>query len=188
MDLFRTQKWDRAKEWLHQLFGREAGFSALSKIETFLKERKIPYRVLPHPETLKARDLAESLHLPGKQVAKVVIVRAKHRYFMMVHASHLDIDPKRLARVLWVDRVSLATEAELKSLFPDCAVGAMPPLGELYGVPVYVDVSLIQEPVLYFPAGTHRHVIKMRFEDFKHLVKPKIGAFSEFSIEQRFAS
>jgi Ala-tRNA(Pro) deacylase len=188
MNRSRAKKWDPPKKWFDQIFGREPGLPALSRIETFLKERKIPYEVLSHPETYKALDLPESLRAPSRQVAKVVIVRAKHHYFMMVLPSHLRLDPRRVARILWTDQASLATEEELKALFPDCEIGAMPPFGEIYGLPVYVDVSLIQEPVLYFPAGTHHHVIKMHFQDFKHWVNPKIGVLSDASTAQRLAS
>lgn len=188
MNRSKTKKWGPPKKWFHQLFGREPGLQALSRIETFLKERKIPYEVLSHPETYKALDLPESLQAPSKQVAKVVIVRAKHDYFMMVLPSHLRLDPRRVARVLWTDQASLATEEELKTLFPDCEVGAMPPFGTLYGVPVYVDISLIQEPVLYFQAGTHGHAVKMHFQDFKHWVNPKIGVLSDASMAQLLAA
>jgi Ala-tRNA(Pro) deacylase len=74
-------------------------------------------------------------------------------------------------------QVSLAKEWEMAELFPDCEVGAMPPFGELYSLPVYVDESLVREPEIYFQVGTHHEVIEIRHEDFERLVHPKVGHF-----------
>jgi Ala-tRNA(Pro) deacylase len=178
MPLFQNKQWDKPKQWFRRLAGREAPPTALSRIETWLDERGISYRLRLHPDTFKASDLAESLHITGKRVAKVVIVRARGRYMMAVLPSHLHISLERLARQLKVSHLSLATEAELKALFPDCEIGAMPPLGNLYGLPVYVDLSLTHQPVIYFAAGTHHHVIEMRYRNFEQLVKPEIRVFA----------
>lgn len=167
------------KGWFQRLFwGEKSPPAALSRIEAFLKENRVSYRRLSHAEAFSALELAESLHVSGKRVAKVVIVRAPGRYIMAVVPSHLYISLERLGRLLKADHLSLATEAEVTALFPDCQVGAMPPLGNLYGLPVYVDVSLSREPLFFFQAGTHRDVIEMRYRDFSDRVRPKVGNFT----------
>ena len=178
MRLFQNKKWDNPKKWFRRLLGKGEPPTALSRIEAYLSERGVSYQLLPHPDAFMASELAESLHVTGKRVVKVVIVRAKHRYSMAVLPSHLQINLERLARLLRVNHVSLATETELKSLFPDCEIGTMPPLGNLYGMPVYVDLSLTHQPVIYFAAGTHHDVIEMHYRDFDRLVKPEYGVFT----------
>jgi Ala-tRNA(Pro) deacylase len=73
--------------------------------------------------------------------------------------------------------VRLAHEAEFDPLFPDCEVGAMPPFGNLYGLPVYVDSDLAKEPTIVFQAGTHRQTMSLRFPDLVRLVKPRVAEF-----------
>ena len=184
MWLFQTKKWGRPKEWVYRLIGREARSSALSRIETYLQENKISYRLLPHSKAFFASELAKSLHVTEDRVAKAVIVRARRSFIMAVLPAPLQVNFPRLAHLLKTNHLSLATESELKSLFPDCAVGAMPPFGNLYGLPVYVDVSLNQEPILYFAAGSDHHAIEMRYEGFNRLVKPQIGIFAAVPIER----
>jgi Ala-tRNA(Pro) deacylase len=78
------------------------------------------------------------------------------------------LQPEKRARVVG-HPVRLATEAEFASLFPDCELGAMPPLGELYGLPVYVDESLSVDKEIIFSAGTHRDAIRMNYRRLKCL-------------------
>jgi Ala-tRNA(Pro) deacylase len=96
---------------------------------------------------------------------------------MAVIPSHKQLDLGRFAMVVGVDDVTLATETEMGGLFPDCDSGAMPPFGGLYGLSVYVDESLARGPVIFFQAGSHRHVIEMRYQDFISLVRPTVDRF-----------
>ena len=77
--------------------------------------------------------------------------------------------------VLGYSRVRLATEDELATLFPDCEVGTMPPFGNLYGLPVYVDELLAKDENIYFDAGTHEGAIKLRYQDFADVVHPQVA-------------
>lgn len=184
MNRIQSIKWIGLKGWFRNLFGREKYPAVLLRVEALLRENEIPYRVLQHPEASSASELAESLHVSGKRVAKVVIVRAEGRYAMVVLPSHLQVSLQPLARLLKVDDLSLASEAELKPLFPDCEVGAMPPFGSLYRLPVYVDLSMRLEPLFVFAAGTHRDAVEIFYRDFEELVKPKIGIFAAVPIER----
>ncbi len=152
--------------------------SALERIKALLDKEKIPYRLVSHPEAYSALRVAESIHVPGREVAKVVIVRATAEYGMVVLPAHRDLDLARLAHAIGAENVSLVEEQELKEIFPDCEVGAMPPFGNLYELPVYVDQSLAEEPVIFFPAGSHHEVIEMRYEDFDRIVHPIMGQFA----------
>ncbi len=149
----------------------------LDRLKSLFEGEKIPYRVISHAEVYTSSELAQSIHAPGRKVAKVVIVRTDSHYAMAVLPSHKHLDLNRFAAVVGMDRVTLATETEIGGLFPDCDPGAMPPFGGLYGLSVYVDESLARGPVIFFQAGSHRHVIEMRYQDFISLVRPTVDRF-----------
>src|SRR5438552_19072024 len=92
---------------------------------------------------------------------------------MAVRPADHQVDLKKLRKSTG-KAASLDTEREFKSLFTDCALGAMPPFGNLYGVPTYVDKSLSQEEYIVFEAGTHTDAIKLRYRDYEKIVKPRI--------------
>jgi Ala-tRNA(Pro) deacylase len=164
--------WKGYKESQMGTAGREWP-TAPERLKALFKEEKVPFRVISHSEVYTAPELAASIHAAGRRVAKVVMVRADEQYVMAVLPSHRPLDLDRLARRIGAGRISLATEAEMEKLFPDCEVGAMPPFGNLYGFRVVVDTSLTREPVLYFQTGTHHEVVEMRYKDFERLVRPE---------------
>lgn len=152
--------------------------TALERMKALFEQEKIPYQLISHSEAHTAPELAASIHAPGREVAKVVIIQADGKYVMAVLPAHRQIHLTRFARVAGAERISLAEEGEIRKLFPDCEPGAIPPLGNLYGFPVYLEESLAQEPVIFFPAGTCREVIKMRFDDFQRLVRSRVADFA----------
>jgi Ala-tRNA(Pro) deacylase len=109
--------------------------------------------------------------------AKVVVVKADGRFVMVVLPSTWRVDLKQLEDILKFPHVRLATEDELANLFPDCEIGTMPPFGNLYGMPVYVDELLTKDEEIFFDAGTHVGAIKLRYKDFANLVHPTIAQF-----------
>jgi Ala-tRNA(Pro) deacylase len=110
-------------------------------------------------------------------MAKVVIVKGQERFVMTVLPASWNVNLDRLRTVLATHQVRLATEEEIKDLFPDCELGAMPPFGNLYGLPVYVDQSLTEDEEIVFQARTHSDAIRMRYWDFAGLVYPVIAEF-----------
>jgi Ala-tRNA(Pro) deacylase len=155
----------------------EVAMPILTRLQSYLDANKIPYEVVSHPKVYTARDVAQTLDVPGKLVAKVVVVKADKYFVMTVLPSTWRIDLKRLQDVLEARDVRLATEAECANLFPDCQVGTMPPFGNLYGVEVYVDQLLTEDESIVFEAGTYVGAIKLRYKDFADLVRPKVAAF-----------
>ena len=142
-----------------------------------LDREHVHYDVLPHPEAFRALATAQVLQTPEKEMAKVVIVKVDQRFVMMVLPASWQVDLHRLREVFMTHHVRLATEDQIKDLFPDCEVGAMPPFGILYGLPVYVDRSLTEDEEIVFQAGTHSEAIRMRYADFAALVFPVVGEF-----------
>ena len=146
-------------------------------LHAYLNHERVHYDVLPHPEAFRALAIAQMLHTPEKKVAKVVIVKVGKLFVMTVLPASRNVDLHRLRTVFATHSVRLATEDEFASLFPDCELGAMPPFGNLYRIPVYVDQSLTEDEEIVFQAGTHSEAICMRYWDFAALVFPVVAEF-----------
>ena len=149
-------------------------------LKTYLDHEHVHYDVLPHLETFRAVAIAQTLHILEKQMAKVVIVKVEGRFVTTVLRASWNVDLHRLRKIFMTHHVRLATEEEIKRLFPDCELGAMPPFGTLYGLPVYVDRSLTaptEDEQIIFEAGTHSDAIRMRYWDFASLVFPVVAEF-----------
>ncbi len=138
-----------------------------------LDENKVSYEVLHHPEAVTAQRLAQAEHVKGRHHAKVVMVKSRDQHLMMVLPADHHIDLEKVQRAVGKG-ATLDKEEEFKSLFPDCTIGAMPPFGNLYGLPTYVDQSLAEQDYIVFEAGTHTDAIKMRYPDYERVVKPKV--------------
>jgi len=138
----------------------------------------IPYVHTTHANAYRAREVAEAEHLPPYMLAKTVIVQGPDRYAMAVLPADCKIGLEQLANTMNVEHLRLATEEEVRQIFPECEVGAMPPFGAPVGMPVYLDVRLADEPYILFNAGTHRDAIHMRVADYIGLVNPSITSFA----------
>jgi len=154
----------------------------LQKLRAFLDENGVAYTQHAHPTAYTAREVASAEHIPAHRIAKTVMFFSESGYGMAVLPGDTMVDLQHLRAVLGVSRLRLATESELSELFPDCELGAMPPFGNLCGVPVFVDGGMAAEETIAFNAGTHRDVIHMRFQDFERLVKPKIVTLSRHAV------
>jgi len=151
---------------------------SIPMIHEFLREAHVPYTVVPHRPAFTAREEAAVSHVPGRDWAKVVVcfIDGEPVEAVVPAPSYVDLD--RLLELAGGTSIRLADEAELRYLFPDCEIGAMPPFGPLYGHTVYVDAVLALEPKLVFNAGTHRDAIAMRWNDFVKMVNPIVGKFA----------
>ena len=147
------------------------------KLRAWLQASKVKYAVMKHPVVYTAQEIAAAQHVPGRQLAKCVLVNTDRGAVLAVlPAIHL-IDLKKLKSLLKAKTVTIAKEADIKAHFPDVEVGAMSPFGNLYQVPVAVDRALGASDEIVFNAGTHSETIKMRYRDVAALVKPRIGSF-----------
>lgn len=147
------------------------------RIVRYLKEHHIPFSRQWHPRAVDAQRLAASLHISGNRVAKSVVVKADDATWLAVLPASEIVDEEQLARVLGVKDIRLLEESEFQGLFPDCEVGAEPPFGKLYGVPVVVEESLVLEDRVIFRAGSHEETLEMEYEDFAVLETPTVGRF-----------
>lgn len=147
------------------------------KVKEFLDSRGVKYVSIRHSTAYTAAEVAASAHVKGRDFAKTVIVRIEGGLAMVVLPASRRIVIHDLREMLGTENVRLATEAEFRDAFPDCEVGAMPPFGNLYGLPVYVAASLAMEAEIAFNAGTHTEIIQMAYDDFDDLVRPEVLDF-----------
>lgn len=152
------------------------------KLRVFLDENHVGYTHTVHPLAFTAREVASVEHVPAREFAKTVILSGDHGYTMAVIPAARLVDFQEVRLALGLAHARLATESELKQVFPDCDLGAMPPFGNLYDMPVFLDSSLATEPVIAFNAGTHRDVVHMRIEDYRRLVKPSIVSLAREAV------
>ena len=139
-----------------------------------LNESGVEYEILQHPEVITAQRVAKVEHVRARHQAKVVMVKSDGRHLMTVIPADCRIDLLKVEQ-LTGKPASLETEQDFKSIFHDCAVGAMPPFGNLYGLSTYVDRRLAQEDYVVFEAGTHSDSIKLKYPDYENIVKPQVA-------------
>lgn len=148
------------------------------KLKEFLDSNKIKYVSIVHSSAYTAQEIAASAHIPGKELAKTVILKVDGKIIMAVLPASYKVDFELLKEAAGASNIRLADEHEFVDKFPGCEPGAMPPFGNLYGIDVYVAKSLTEDEEIAFNAGTHTELIKMDYKDFERLVKPKIIEFS----------
>ncbi len=150
----------------------------LTSLREYLESNKVKYLVLSHSEAFTAQEIAAVQHVPGKEMVKVVMVKKDGKPIMTVLPASHRIDFSGLQRALG-GKVELETEQEFRDLFPGCETGAEPPFGNLFNMDVWVDTSLTEDEEIVFNAGNHRQTVRMRYEDFARLVKPRVSAFAK---------
>ncbi len=148
------------------------------RVIEFLDKSAVRYEVSEHPPAFTAQQMAAVEHEQGKYVAKPVIIKADGKYIMCVLAACYKIDLGALKSQLGAKSVELAEEKEIGSIFEDCELGAEPPFGNLYDLPVVMDKALEQDDHIAFQAGTHEKAIRMSMDDYQKLVEPKVLEFS----------
>ena len=138
----------------------------------------VKYVVISHSLAFSAQEVAALVHMPGREMAKTVMVSVRGKLVMAVLPASFNIDFTRLSMAIGTDNVYLATEGEFKECFPDCEAGAMPPFGNLYDIDVYVAESLAEDDEIAFNAGSHTDLVKMACAEFAGLVKPRTISFT----------
>lgn len=142
-------------------------------LKDFLENHHIKYQAISHSPGFTAQEVAASAHISGKQLAKVVVVKAGNQLALVVLPANGHVNFAELKELMGRSDIDLARESDFKSKFPECEVGAMPPFGNLYGMPVYISTQLPQDKII-FNSGSHSELIQMAWQDFIDLVKPKM--------------
>ena len=148
---------------------------SVRRIREYLDGNKARYARLPHSPAHTASEVAQAVHIPGREVVKTVVLKIDGRMALAVVPSTHDVDLDRVKEVLGAMSVALATEGEFADRFQGSQLGAMPPFGNLYGMGTIVDRSLAKEKFIAFNAGTHTDVFAMPFADYRRLAHPLLA-------------
>lgn len=143
-------------------------------LEEYLNDNKVKYRTITHSPAYTAQEIAAVAHIGGNKLAKTVIVKIDGELAMLVSPATKMVNFDHLKKLTKAKNVELASEYEFQDRFKDCEVGAMPPFGNLYEMSVYVDDSLLEDDEIVFNAGNHSELVKMKYDDWAKLVKPKV--------------
>jgi Ala-tRNA(Pro) deacylase len=147
------------------------------RLDELLTNRQVAFEHLHHRPSYTANRTAQVLHVPGKEVAKTVVIRVDGRYVLAVLPATHRVDLEQLRQDLGAQEVEMASEAEMDRLFPDCERGAVPPFGSLYHLETVVDESLSADEQIVFDAQNHEDAIRMRYRDYEALEHPRVGRF-----------
>ena len=144
-------------------------------LETHLRHRGVAYDIQHHEAVLTAHKVAASEHVAGKTPARVVMVFAGDDLKMLVMPSHFRVDLEATRAALGGRDVRLAAESEFAPFFPDCEPGAMPPFGNLYGIPVFAERALAENEQIVFQLGTHTETMSIPYREFVRLARPTLA-------------
>ncbi|MCS7091349.1 MAG: YbaK/EbsC family protein [Verrucomicrobiota bacterium] len=150
----------------------------IHKLKEFLDAHGVKYLCISHSPAYTAQEVAASAHIPGRSMAKVVIVDLDGELVMAVLPATRKVVLQDLRALTGCEHARFAPEETFQARFPDCEIGAMPPFGNLYGMKVYAAESLRENPRIAFNAGSHTEVIQITWSDFERLVKPTVAAFT----------
>jgi len=148
--------------------------SALDRVQALLDERGVDYQLIHHHQDFRARVAARDTHTPAEEFAKTVFVYVDGRPAMAVVPATKDLALSKLGRALGAEDVRLASEAEMHELCPDSEIGAEPPFGILYDLPVYLSASLAEQEHITLNGGTHDKAFRMTYGDYQRIVVPQV--------------
>ena len=149
------------------------------RLDEYLSDRRIPFERLQHRPAYTAQRLAQTLHVPGREVAKTVLLRTNEGYILIVLPATRRVDLAQVRNCLGNPSAELASEDEMSRLFPDCETGALPPFGSMYQMPTLVDESLTRDDQIVFEAQDHEEAIRMAYKDYEELEHPRLGHFAQ---------
>lgn len=160
--------------------------SPINELKAYLATNHVRYELIKHREKFTAQELAAAEHVPGREQAKVVILRSGNEFLMVVLPALYHVDFERARAAIGKEDLELANEYQFVDVFPNCEAGAMPPFGNLYGLPVWIDESLTRDEYIVFNACSHSEAIRMKYSDFARLVRPRVAllrteAFTQYT-------
>jgi Ala-tRNA(Pro) deacylase len=145
------------------------------KLMGYLDEQGVKYVTIRHSPAYTAQEIAESAHVSGKDFAKTVMVKLDEGMAMAVLRGDDRLDVELLRTLAGARDARLADEAEFRDLFPGVDVGAMPPFGNLWELPVYADEALAADHEIAFNAGSHSTLLRLAWADYRRLVAPVVA-------------
>tara|TARA_Y100000310_G_scaffold331239_1_gene404438 strand:+ start:793 stop:1260 length:468 start_codon:yes stop_codon:yes gene_type:complete len=148
------------------------------KIERLLNSKKISYKLMKHKSTPTSKIAAKVRGTTEEQGAKAMVLRSKGEFFMFVLSGNKKINLKLAKAIIHKKRISFATPQEVLEV-TDCEIGSVPPFGNLFKIPLFVDISLLKNQDIAFNAGLVTRSIIVSTKDYKNLMNSKLERFSE---------
>ena len=142
------------------------------RLKQFLENENVPYQVIETPEGVSL-----GADGPGREWAKIIMVRAGTSDVMVVIPASCEIDLEKLRILLDVPEVAVESEDQCAALFPDCEAGAMPAIGRLYGLPCFVDETLLDSSSVCFKGGNHREWVRISSDEYWRVAQAEVGDF-----------
>ena len=152
--------------------------SVLAQLKDYLDQNNIKYTTITHSKGYTAQEIAQIMHVPGRELAKTVVIKIDGKPGLAVLPASHHIDFEKIKHALGANEIEMVSEKEFEGYFPNCELGAMPPFGNLFELPVFVSRDLRDDEEIVFNAGTHVDAIRMRYSDFERLLQPVICEFS----------
>lgn len=152
----------------------QGDFMLSPSIINYMNSHNVVYKTINHPREYTASQCAQAAHIKNEHFAKSVIVKLDGQFILVAIPANTRLDLDQLKKETHARHTKIANEFEFQDKFTDCEVGAIPLLGELYGMDVYLADSLTHKEWLVFNAGNHNQLIKIKTTDFLNLVHPKI--------------
>lgn len=149
---------------------------SMEKVKQYLDDQNVKYVIMQHSRAYTAQEVAAAVHIPGRHFAKTVMVKIDGRLALAVLPATDNVDLRQFAHSVGAESVELAEENDFKDGFPECEVGAMPPLGNLFNMEVFVSPHLTEADKIAFNAGNHTEVMQLSYSDFERLVNPAVVA------------
>ena len=137
-------------------------------VQLGLQEAHCEFDIVAHPHSVTSRETARVAGVPAERMAKSVVIDDRHGHYLLAvlpASRHLD-----LRKVGGPEQWRLTNESTIAALFNDCEPGAVPGLGEPYGLEMLVDPLLTQQPEIYLESGDHRNLVHLRMDQFHKLV------------------
>jgi Ala-tRNA(Pro) deacylase len=151
-----------------------------SRLEEYLKHSGVAYTRHTHATAYTSLEIAQSIHIPGREMVKSVILKTDTgQLIMSVLSASETVNLNILRHEIGANVLRLASETEFEHAFPTCKPGAMPPFGNIFNIPTYCEIDLARNSEVEFNAGTHDETIRMRFHDYQRLAQPKMAHFSQ---------
>jgi Ala-tRNA(Pro) deacylase len=148
-----------------------------------LRKRGVAYEESHHRPVFTAQQVAAEEHISGHRLAKVVVVMADGRPIELVLPATRRVMLERVREALGAREVRFASEQEMERTFPECEIGAVPPLDNWPGIPVVMDPTMMVEGDIIMQAGTHEDTVRMRYDDWFRMVRPRIASFADVPME-----
>lgn len=146
----------------------------IKSIKEFMDNHHVKYVSMSHSPAFTSQEIAAAAHVSGRDLAKTVVVKMDGKFALVVVPANHHVNFAKLRDEIGAKQVDLASESEFKDKFAGCEVGAMPPFGPLFDMPVYLAETLTHHDHMVFNAGSHSELVRVTEKDFERMVHPEV--------------